>query len=160
MDTHKKSFNLTQKQCLGIVMNMVSKDVIMVIDKPNFIVRLHSTFLEVDLKEGARKELEDVLEANPSIRGNLGFFFQNIIPLDVSLRDVKTVKQGEKGQVKIAIPHRKDIIIPLEPDEAKELVSKLNELIPLEQQKKAERLLATQEAEKEVSRQRARVRRH
>jgi len=139
---------------------MSSKDMVMIIDKPNFTVRLHSTFLEVDLKEGARKELEDILEANPTIGGNLGFFFQNIIPLDVPLRDVKAVKQGEKGQVKIIIPHRKDITIPLEPDEAKELINKLNELIPIEKQRKVERLLAAQETEKELRRERARVRRH
>jgi hypothetical protein len=76
----------------------------------------------------------------------------------VSLKDVKAVRQGEKGQVKIIIPHRRDITIPLEPEEAKELINKLNELIPIEKQREAERLLAAQEALRK--RALARMRKH
>ena len=106
--------------------------------------------------------MEDVLETNPTVRVNLGFFFQNIIPLDVPLKDVKAVKQTGKGEVKIAIPHRRDITIPLERDEAKELVNKLNELIPMEKQREIERLLADQEAARKLGRERAlaRMRKH
>jgi hypothetical protein len=131
---------------------MTTEDIVMVIDKPHFIVKLHTTLLEVDLKEGVKKELEDVAEANPILRGSLGFLFQNIIPLDVSLKDIESVELDKKGQVKIVIPHRKDITIPLEPDESKKLISKLNELIPIEKQREIERILASKEAEMEQAR--------
>jgi hypothetical protein len=131
---------------------MTTEDIVMVIDKPHFIVKLHTTLLEVDLKEGVKKELEDVAEANPILKGSLGFLFQNIIPLDVPLKDIESVELDKKGQVKIVIPHRKDITIPLEPDESKKLISKLNELIPIEKQRETERILASKEAEMEQAR--------
>jgi hypothetical protein len=121
---------------------MATENLIMIIDKPHFTVRLHQSLLEIDLKEGAKKELEDVVEANSILRGSLGFLFQNVIPLDVPLKDIESVEQDEKGRVKIIIPHRRDITIPLEPNESKELTRKLNELIPIEKRKERERVLA------------------
>ena len=118
---------------------MDSEDLVMVFDKPHFIVKLHQTLLEVDLKEGVRKKLEDFVESNPHMRESLGLLFQTVIPLDVQLKNIETVRLDEKGHVKIVIPHRKDITIPLEKDEAEKLIDKLNELIPIEQAKKAER---------------------
>jgi len=128
---------------------MPAEDLVMVIDKPHFTVKLHQSLLEVDLKEGVRKELEDVVEANPILRGSIGFLFQNVVPLDVALKDIESVEQNEKGQVKITIPHRKDITIPLEPNESKKLINKLNELIPIEKQKEMERILASEGAQRE-----------
>jgi len=121
---------------------METEDLVMVIDKPHFTVMLHQSLLEVDLKEGAKKELEDVVEANPILRGSLGFLFQSVVPLDVPLKDIESVEQDEKGRVKIIIPHRRDITIPLEPNESKKLIDKLNELIPIEKKKERERILA------------------
>jgi len=118
---------------------MDSEDLVMVFDKPHFIVRLHQTLLEVDLKEGVRKKLEDFVESNPHMRESLGLLFQTVIPLDVQLKNIETVRLDEKGHVKIVIPHRKDITIPLEKDEAEKLIDKLNELIPIEQAKEQER---------------------
>ncbi len=114
---------------------MSTEDVVMVIKKTHFTVKLHRTLLEVDLKEGVKKELEDVLEAKPILRESLGFLFQTIIPLDVPLRDIESVKVDKKGQVKIAIPSRRDIVIPLESKESRRLVEKMNELIPLEKER-------------------------
>jgi len=122
---------------------MATEDLVMMIDKPHFTVKLHRSLLEVDLKEGVKKKLEDVVEANPTLRGSLGFLFQNVIPLDVSLKDIESVELDEKGRVKIIIPHRKDITIPLEPDESRKLIGKLNELIPIEKQREIERMLAS-----------------
>jgi hypothetical protein len=125
-----------------MVIYMATEDLVMVIDKPHFTVMLHQDLLEVDLKEGVKKELEDVVEANPILRGSLGFLLQSVVPLDVPLKDIESVEQDEKGQVKIKIPHRKDINIPLESKESKKLIDKLNELIPVEKQKERERILA------------------
>src|SRR3989304_8021288 len=114
---------------------MATEEVVMEIKKPHFTVKLHKTLLEVDLEKGVRKELEDVLEAKPALRESLGFLFQTIVPLDVQLKDIESVKVDKKGRVKITIPSRKDIIIPLKPNESKRLVEKMNELIALEKER-------------------------
>jgi hypothetical protein len=134
---------------------MTTEDLIMVIDKAHFIVKVHSSSLEVDLKEGVRKRIEDFVEANPSLRGTLGTLFQNVIPLDVPLKNIESVKLDDKGQVKIIIPHRRDITIPLEQDEAQKLIDKLNELIPIEKQRETERTMAAAAARAEEEERRS-----
>jgi hypothetical protein len=128
---------------------MTAEDLVMVIDKGHFIVKLHSSLLEVDLKEGVRKHIEDFVEANPTLRGTLGTLFQFAIPLDVPLKDIQSVKLDDKGQVKIIIPHRRDLTIPLEQKDAQKLVNKLNELIPIEKEREIERAMATAAARRE-----------
>jgi hypothetical protein len=129
---------------------MTTEDMVMVIDKPHFTVKLHKTLLEVDLKKGIRKELEDVIEATPRLRETLGFLFETIIPLDVPLKDIESVKVDKKGQVQIVIPHRRDIHIPLTPDESKRLVEKMNELIPTEKERAMRELQESEKAKKEL----------
>jgi len=136
---------------------MTTEDLVMVIDKPHFVVKLHKTLLEVDLKKGMRKELEDVLEARPGLRESLGFLFQTIIPLDVPLKDIESVKVNKKGQVKITTPLKKDIVIPLQSNESKRLVEKLNELIPIEKERDLRDLKAAEKAAAEEERRRARA---
>jgi hypothetical protein len=128
---------------------MTAEDIVMVIDKPHFIVKLHTTLLEVDLKEGVKKELEDVIEARPSLRESLGLLLQSIIPLDVRLKDIRSASVDKKGHVKLDIPHRRDITIPLEPNESRRLVEKLNELIPIEKERAIRDLEEAQKEEKE-----------
>jgi hypothetical protein len=114
---------------------MSDEDVVLAIEKPHFIVRLHSTYLEVDLKEGARKQLEKLMEANPGFRDSVGLLFQTVVPVDVRLRDIRSVGLDKKNRVKIDVPHRKDITIPLDEKESKLLLDKLNELIPPEKER-------------------------
>jgi hypothetical protein len=114
---------------------MSTTEIVMTIEKPHFIVKLHKTLLEVDLKEGIRKDLETALEKHGKIRESLGLLFQTIVPLDVPLRKIDSVSVTENGHVKVVIPLRRDIHIPLDPDEARRLVDKLNELIPIEKQR-------------------------
>jgi hypothetical protein len=114
---------------------MSDEDVVLAIEKPHFIVRLHSTYLEVDLKEGARKQLEKLLEANPGFRDSVGLLFQTVVPVDVRLRDIRSVGLDKKNRVRIDVPHRKDITIPLDEKESKLLLDKLNELIPPEKER-------------------------
>jgi len=125
---------------------MGTKDVVMVIRKPHFTVKLHKTLLEVDLKEGLKKKLEDIVEANPILRESFGLLFQTIIPLDLPLRDIDSVKMDKKQQVKITVPHRRDIIIPLTPAESKRLIEKMNELIPIEKEKVVRELSEAEKA--------------
>jgi hypothetical protein len=115
-------------------------ELIMKFEKPHFIVKLQSDTLQVDLKEGFKKEMEDTLESRPGLRDTLGFLFQSVIPLDVKLRDITSATVDKKGRVKVAIPHRRDIIIPLTAPESRRLVDKLNELIPIEKAREEEDL--------------------
>ncbi len=128
---------------------MKKDDLVLFIDKPHFQVKLHPDLLEVDLKQGFRKAMEDVLEAKPFLRETLGFVFQSIIPLDLPLHTVGSVTTDRKGLVKLKLAGRKDINIPLEVEEAKKLVDHLNELIPIEKQKEYERIMKLQEVERE-----------
>jgi hypothetical protein len=131
---------------------VTSEKVILQIEKSQFIVKLDRDVLQVDLREGVMKELEDVLEATPDLRDNLGFLFQTLIPLDVSLKDIERVDSDENGVIKIIIPNRRDILLPLDVSEAEQFKIKLHELIPLAKQRYIERLLASQKAEEEVER--------
>jgi hypothetical protein len=114
---------------------MNDEDIVMTIDKPHFTVKLHTTSLEVDIKDGAREELEKLLEAKPAFRDSVGLLFQTVVPLDVRLRDIRSVGYDKKGRVKIDIPRRKDLTIPLDQAESKRLIDKLNELIPPEKER-------------------------
>jgi len=125
----------------------MEKEPVLVVDKPNFVVKLHEEILEVDLKEGAKKELEDMVEAHPILRESLGILFQTIIPLDIVLHEIESAEVDDKGQLKVVIPLRRDITIPLEVNESKKLAEKLNELIPLAKLKDAERMKALEELE-------------
>jgi len=125
------------------------------LDKPHFQVKLHSDLLKVDLKEGARAEIEKLAEARPALRDTIGWVFQTIIPLDVHLWEIEKVTVEPSGKVNIRIPHRRDIHIPLEPLEAERLVEKMNELIPVEKERRVERQLAEQAAERDRERQKA-----
>ena len=118
---------------------MESEDLVMLFDKPHFVVKLYKTLLKVDLKEGARKKLEEFVESNPHLRDSLGLLFQTMIPLDVQLKEIQTVRLDKKGQVQIVIPNRRDLHIPLEREEAERLRDKLNELIPIETAKEEDR---------------------
>jgi hypothetical protein len=135
---------------------MSDEDIVMTIDKPHFVVRLHTTLLEVDLKEGARKELEKLLEANPAFRDSVGLLFQTVVPVDVRLRDIRSVGLDKKGRVKIDIPHRKDLTIPLDETESKRLVDKLNELIPPEKERAMRDAEEAKKAERAFEPERAR----
>jgi hypothetical protein len=121
---------------------------ILKIEKPDFIVKLHENLLQVDLKQGARKKLEDALEIHPALRESLGILFQTIIPLDVALDDIDSTEIDKKGRLKIIIPMRKDLVIPLEREESKKLAEKLNELIPVAKLKEAQKVKQLEELEK------------
>ena len=127
---------------------MNDEDIVMTIDKPHFTVKVHTTQLEVDLKEGARKELEKMLEAHPTFRDSVGLLFQTVVPIDVRLRDIRSVGLDKKGRVKIDIPRRKDLTIPLNEEESPRLIAKPNDLIPPEKERALKDAEAANKAEK------------
>jgi len=127
---------------------MSTKDLVLKIDKPHFVVKLHTDLLEVDMKEGAKKELEDVIEKNPALRGSIGVLFQTIVPLDVPLKDIDSAHVDDKGKLKIVIPNRRDITIPLTEKESQNLIEKLDELIPIEKDRELRRRMASSKAKR------------
>jgi len=112
------------------------KDPILVIDKPDFVVRLHKDLIEVDLKEGGKAKLEDAIEKEPLLRKTLGFVLQTTIPSDVELCDIKSVEVDDKGRLKLVIPRHVDIVLPLGIDDANRLAYELKDLIPLAKTRK------------------------
>ncbi len=131
---------------------MVDEDPVMTIDKPHFTVKLYKDLLKVDLKEGIRRELEAFAEAKPALRESVGLLFQTIIPLDVRLRDISSVGLDKKGRVKVAIPTRRDLTIPVEGEEAQRLIDKLNDLIQPEKERMVRDKAAAKRAETEETR--------
>lgn len=112
------------------------KDPIMVIEKPDFVVRLHKDLIEVDLREGGKAKLEDAIEKDPLLRKTLGFVLQSTIPSDVELCDIKSCEVDGKGQLKLVIPRHVDIVLPLGVDDANRLAYELRDLIPLAKTRK------------------------
>lgn len=135
---------------------MASHEMVMVIEKPYLTVKLHERVLEVDFADGLRKEVEDALEANSAIRETLGFLFQSVVPLDVQLKDIESASLDSNGHTKIAIPFRKDLIIPLGSSDSKRLVEKLNQLVPVEKARAAKDILENEKRRRQVEPQRAR----
>lgn len=130
---------------------MSTEDLVLKIDKPHFVVKLHRDLLEVDMKEGAKKELEDAVEKNSALRGSLGVLFQTIVPLDVPLKDIDSTHVDDSGKLKIVLPRRRDITIPLLLEESLELREKLEELIPLEKEKELRRIIASRKAKRRTA---------
>ena len=114
----------------------MEKDPILVIDKLDFVVRLHEDWIDVDLKEGGKAKLEHAIEKDPLLRKTLGVVLQSIIPSDVELCDIESVQVNGKGQLKLVIPRHVDIVLPLGIDDANRLACELKDLIPLAKTKK------------------------
>jgi hypothetical protein len=114
----------------------MERDPILIIDKPDFIVKLHTDWIDIDLKEGGKAKLERIIEKDPLLRKTLGFVLQAAIPSDVHLSDIDSVEVDGKGQLKLVIPRHVDIVLPLGVDDANRLASELKDLIPLAKTKK------------------------
>jgi len=115
---------------------LTEKDPILVFDKPDFVVRLHKEWIDVDLKERGKAKLERVIEKNPLLRKTIGFVLQSTVPSDVELCDIDFVEVNDKGQLKLVIPRHADIVLPLGIDDANRLANELKGLIPLAKTKK------------------------
>jgi hypothetical protein len=112
------------------------KDPILVIDKPDFVVRLHKDLIEVDLKEGGKAKIENAIEKDPLLRRTLGFVLQTTVPSDVELCDIKSCEVDDRGQLKLVMPRHVDIVLPLGIEDASRLAYELKDLIPLAKTRK------------------------
>ena len=135
----------------------MTSEIVMVIEKPYLTVKLHERLLEVDFADGLRRELEGALEANTALRETLGYLLQAAIPLDVALRDIDSARVDKNGHVKVAIPFRKDLIIPLGPTDSKRLVEKLDQLIPADKARAVREMRESEARKKALEAQRGRV---
>lgn len=120
---------------------MSKATLVLEIDKPHFTVKLYENLLNIDLKGGIKNEIEEALENKPILRETIGAILSIFAPLHVRLCDIDSVYAEKTGKVKIVLPHRRDVDIPLELKEAKRLVSKLNQLIPKEKKKELDRVI-------------------
>jgi hypothetical protein len=114
----------------------MEKDLILAIDKPDFVVTLHKEWIDIDLKEGGKAKLERAIEKDPLLRKTIGYVLQSKIPSDVQLCHIKSVEVDNKGQLKLIIPRHIDIVMPLGIDDANRLANELKDLIPLAKEKK------------------------
>jgi len=85
---------------------MPEKTVVLLIERPHFEVEVHSDSLEVNLKEGARREIEKLAEAKPILQETLGWVFQTIIPLNVRLWEIEKAEVDSGGKVSLVIPNK------------------------------------------------------
>ena len=114
----------------------MEKDPILVIEKPDFVVRLHKEWIDVDLKKGGKEKIEDAIETDPLLRKTFGFVLQSTIPSDVELCDIERCEVDDEGQLKLVIPRHVDIVLPLGVDDANKLAFELRDLIPLAKTRK------------------------
>lgn len=120
---------------------MPEKKVILESDHPHFVIRLDEDLLRVDLKGSFKDKVEEAFENAPLLKETIGQVFGLFVLLHVRLSDIDSVRIEETGKVKIVLPRRRDVTLPIEAEEAKRLVDKLNELIPAAKQRELERII-------------------
>jgi hypothetical protein len=117
---------LIRAYTLGKVrIEMPETTVILEINEQHFMVRLYETMLEIDLTGSIRNEIVEALKNKPILRETMGTTLGMFVPLRIRISDIDSVQTEETGKVRIVLSHDRDIIIPLQPDEAEKLVSKL-----------------------------------
>jgi hypothetical protein len=114
---------------------MSREKVLLEFDKQYFIVRLYEDVLKMDLKGTTRNNIIEALENKPILRETIGSILGMFAPLHIRLSDIDSVSMDEKGNAKLILPRHRDITIPLQRDEAKKLINRLNQLIPQEKRR-------------------------
>ncbi len=132
----------------------MSENLVMEIDKPYFAVRLYKDVLQIDLKGSFKNEIEEALENKPFLRITIGSLLGIFVPLHIRLSHIDSARIVNEGKVKLILPYRRDVLIPLAPKEAKRLVDNLNALIPVEKGKELERIIREHELQKMVEERR------
>jgi len=103
---------------------------ILEVENPRLTIRLYENLLRIDLKGSFKNEIEEALENKPVLRETIGSVLGIFAPLHIRLSDIDAVHMDEKGKIKVILPHRRDVVIPLDPKDGKRLLDKLNQLIP------------------------------
>ncbi len=124
-----------------LVLIMPEPQALLIIERPQLTVRVYERMLKIDLKGSFRNELEEALENTQILKQTLGNILAIFAPLHVRLCDVDSVQMDKKGNVTIKQPLHRDVVIPLEPKDAKRLLDKLNQLIPAEKERELNRII-------------------
>jgi hypothetical protein len=120
---------------------MSESGVILSIDKQHFTVRLYENSLKIDLKGSTRNNIAEALENKQILRETIGEVLGIFIPLHIHLSDIDLVRMDEAGRVEVSLPRHRNITIRLDAKEAKQLVDKLNQLIPKAKERELTRLM-------------------
>jgi len=127
---------------------MSSDTEVLRIDDPHFEVRVYESSLRIDLKGSVKDEIEDALENKPVLRESIGNILAVFVPLHVPLSDIDSAQMDEKGKITIKLPRHRDVVIQLEPENAKKLVDKLNQLAPGKKEKAREKIFDEQKSQR------------
>jgi len=124
--------------------------------RPHFTVIVYESRLRIDLKGSVKNDIEEAFENTPVLKQTIGSILGMFIPLHVHLSDIDSVHMDKRGKVVIKRPRHRDVVIPLEPRDAKRLVDKLNQLLPAAKEKELRRIMEEnrlqrrEEAEREL----------
>jgi hypothetical protein len=127
---------------------MSSDTEVLRIDDPHFEVRVYESSLRIDLKGSVKDEIEDALEDKPVLRESIGNILEVFVPLHVPLSDIDSAQMDKKGKITIKLPLHRDVVIQLEPKNAKKLVDKLNQLAPGKREKVREQIFTEQKSQR------------
>ena len=120
---------------------------ILEIDDPHFTLKLYEDRLKIDLKGNTKNEIVEALENKPVLRYSIGNILDIFAPLHIHLNEIDSAQMGSSGNVKLVLPWRRDVTLPLEANKAKMLVDTLNPLIAKEKEKEARRAIIERRAE-------------
>ena len=124
-----------------LVERMPKATEVLTIVRPHFTVRVYESVLRIDLKGSVKSNIEEAFENTPVLKQTIGSILEMFMPLHVHLSDVDSVRMDKKGKVTIKIPRHRDVVIPLEPTDAKRLVDKLSQLVPAAKEKELGRII-------------------
>ena len=113
---------------------------ILEIEGPHFTLRLYEEWLRIDIKGNTKSEIVEAVENKPVLKQSIGNILEMFAPLHIHLSDIDSVHMDSLGKVKLVLPHRRDVTVPLTVDEAKTLVDMLNPLIEKEKEKKIQQI--------------------
>lgn len=120
---------------------------ILEIEGPHFTLRLYEDWLRIDLKGNTKNEIVEALENKPVLKQSIGNILEIFAPMHIHLSDIDSVHVDSLGKVKLVLPLRRDVTIPLGVNEAKNLVEMLNPLIAKEKEKETQRAIRERKAE-------------
>lgn len=127
---------------------MSSDTEVLRIDEPHFAVRVYEDSLRIDLKGSVKDEIADALENKPVLRESIGNILAVFVPLHVLLSDIESAQMDETGKITLKLPRHRDVVIQLEPENAKKLVDKLNQLAPGKKEKAREQIFIEQKSQR------------
>jgi hypothetical protein len=109
--------------------------------RPHFTVRVYEDRLRIDLNGSVKNGIEEAFENSPVLKQSIGSILGMFVPLHVHLSDIDSVRMDKSGKVVLKRPRHRDVVIPLEPTDAKRLVDKLNQLVPATKKKELKRIM-------------------